>query len=136
VLNNQQMTQLIDYNMKKLIIFYDNWCPNCTKFANHIQKIDWLNLIDFKELRNENHTNQFIEINIELAKQQMASYTNKWNYGYISLYLIFLRIPLFWISIPFFWLLKVTKFGQYLYKELALKRKIIPLHCDSETCEI
>jgi predicted DCC family thiol-disulfide oxidoreductase YuxK len=122
--------------MKKLIIFYDNWCPNCTKFANHIQKIDWLNLIDFKELRNENHTNQFIEINIELAKQQMASYTNKWNYGYISLYLIFLRIPLFWISIPFFWLLKVTKFGQYLYKELALKRKIIPLHCDSETCEI
>ena len=136
MLNNQQMTQLIDYNMKKLIIFYDNWCPNCTKFANHIQKIDWLNLIDFKELRNENHTNQFIEINIELAKQQMASYTNKWNYGYISLYLIFLRIPLFWISIPFFWLLKVTKFGQYLYKELALKRKIIPLHCDSETCEI
>ena len=122
--------------MKKLIIFYDNWCPNCTKFANHIQKIDWLNLIDFKELRNENHTNQFIEINIALAKQQMASYTNKWNYGYISLYLIFLRIPLFWISIPFFWLLKVTKFGQYLYKELALKRKIIPLHCDSETCEI
>ena len=136
MLNNQQMTQLIDYNMKKLIIFYDNWCPNCTKFANHIQKIDWLNLIDLKELRNENHTNQFIEINIELAKQQMASYTNKWNYGYISLYLIFLRIPLFWISIPFFWLLKVTKFGQYLYKELALKRKIIPLHCDSETCEI
>ncbi|SNA87643.1 conserved hypothetical protein [Flavobacterium psychrophilum] len=130
------MTQLIDYNMKKLIIFYDNWCPNCTKFANHIQKIDWLNLIDFKELRNENQTNQFIEINIELAKQQMASYTNKWNYGYISLYLIFLRIPLFWVSIPFFWLLKVTKFGQYLYKELALKRKIIPLHCDSETCEI
>lgn len=130
------MTQLIDYNMKKLIIFYDNWCPNCTKFANHIQKIDWLNLIDFKELRNKNHTNQFIEINIELAKQQMASYTNKWNYGYISLYLIFLRIPLFWISVPFFWLLKVTNFGQYLYKELALKRKIIPLHCDSETCKI
>ena len=130
------MIQLIDYNMKKLIIFYDNWCPNCSKFAYHIQKIDWLNLIDFKELRNEELTNQFIEINLELAKQQMASYTNKWNYGYISLYLIFLRIPLFWISIPLFWLLKITKFGQYLYKELALKRKIIPLHCDSETCEI
>ncbi len=120
--------------MKKIIIFYDNWCPNCSKFANIIQKIDWLNLIDFKELRNEKHTNQFIEINIELAKQQMASYTNKWNYGYISIYLIFLRIPLFWISIPFFWLLKITKFGQYLYKELALKRKIIPLHCDENSC--
>ncbi len=120
--------------MKKLIIFYDNWCPNCSNFASLIQKLDWLNLIDFKELRNENHTNQFIEIDIELAKQQMASYTNKWNYGYISIYLIFLRIPLFWISIPFFWLLKITKFGQYLYKELALKRKIIPIHCDEEVC--
>lgn len=120
--------------MKTLIIFYDNWCPNCSKFASIIQKIDWLHLIDFKELRNEKHTNQFIEIDIELAKQQMASYTNKWNYGYISIYLIFLRIPLFWISIPFFWLLKITKFGQYLYKELALKRKIIPIHCDEEVC--
>lgn len=120
----------------KLTIFYDNWCPNCSKFTNLIQKLDWLHLINFKELRNENHTNQFIEINIELAKQQMASYTNKWNYGYISLYLIFKRIPLFWIIIPFFWLLKITNFGQYLYKELALKRKIIHLHCSSETCEI
>ena len=79
----------------KLNIIYDNWCPNCTKFANLIQKLDWLNLIDFKELRNENHTNQYKEINIELAKQQMAFYTNKWNYGYISLYLIFIRIPFF-----------------------------------------
>lgn len=132
--------------MNLLTVFYDNWCPKCTKFANLIQKLDWLHLINFKELRheslartgeaNENHTNQYKEINIELAKQQMASYTNKWNYGYISLYLIFIRIPLLWITIPFFWLLKITNFGQYLYKELALKRKIIPLHCTSETCEI
>ena len=120
----------------KLTIFYDNWCPNCAKFANLIKKLDWIKLIDFKELRNKNHTAQFNDINIELAKQQMASYTNKWNYGYTSLFLIFIKIPLFWICIPFLWILQISGLGQYLYKELALKRKIIPLHCNSKTCEI
>ncbi|MDQ1164411.1 DCC1-like thiol-disulfide oxidoreductase family protein [Flavobacterium sp. SORGH_AS_0622] len=120
----------------KLIIFYDNWCPHCSKFANIIKKVDWLKLIDFRELRNESHINQFNEINVNLAKQQMASYTKGWNYGYISLFLIFVRIPLLWFFLPFFWGLKISGLGQYLYTELALKRMIIPLHCDSESCEI
>lgn len=119
-----------------LIIFYDNYCPNCSKFKTFIEKIDWLQKIDFKELRTQNHTNQFKDINLELAKQQMASYNRKWNYGYISLYLIFLKIPLFWIFIPLFWVLKISKLGQFFYTELALKRKIIPIHCNSEICEI
>ena len=119
-----------------MIVFYDNWCPNCSQFTYLIKKLDWLKLIRFKELRNENHIKQYKKINIELATKQMASFTNKWQYGYNTLYLIFLRIPFFWCCIPFFWFLKITGFGQYLYIELALKRKIFPLHCNSETCEI
>jgi predicted DCC family thiol-disulfide oxidoreductase YuxK len=118
-----------------MIIIYDNWCPNCTKFIKIIQKLDWFKLINAVKLRNIDK-NTYPNLNIELAKNQMASNNGKWNYGFKSLYLIFIRIPLLWLFIPLFWLLKITNIGQYLYIELALKRKIIPLHCNSESCEI
>lgn len=120
----------------KLIIFYDNFCPNCTKFSKLVQKLDWLKLIEIKQLRNELHTKPFPSIDLQLAKKQMPSLGKKWHYGYNSLYFIFARLPLFWLFIPFLYLLKITTLGQLMYRELALKRKIIPIHCDDEICDI
>ena len=122
--------------MKKLTIFYDNFCPNCTKFSKLVHKLDWLKLIEIKQLRNELHTNSFRNIDLELAKKQMASFGTKWHYGYNSLYFIFVRLPFFWLFIPFLYILKLTNLGQILYSELALKRKIITIHCDAEICDI
>ncbi len=122
--------------MKKLIIFYDNWCPNCSQFVKVVKKLDWLNLIDSKQLRNIEDTRKFSNLDLEMAKNQMASYANEWNYGYVSLYLIFIRIPIFWVFCPLFFILKITGLGQLLYKELAINRKIIPLHCDEGSCKI
>lgn len=119
-----------------LIIFYDNYCPNCTKFSKLVQKLDWLKLIEIKQLRNELHTNSFRSIDLELAKQQMATYATTWHYGYNSLFFIFARLPLFWIFIPILYILKITKLGQLMYSELALKRKIIRIHCDAKKCGI
>lgn len=120
--------------MKSLIIFYDNWCPNCTKFVHTIEKLDWFNLLKIEQLRNENITEMYTDINISLAEQQMASYTNKWQYGYTSLFSIFLRIPAMWIFAPLFFVLKITGLGQLLYVQLAIKRKIIRLHCTIDSC--
>jgi predicted DCC family thiol-disulfide oxidoreductase YuxK len=122
--------------MKTLIIFYDNYCPNCTKFTNLIQKLDWLQLLEIEPLRNDLTMSNYKDINLALAKQQMASYTNKWHYGYVSLYLIFIRLPIFWIMIPLLFILKISRLGQYLYVKLALQRKIIPIHCDENSCRI
>ena len=122
--------------MRKLTILYDNWCPNCTRFVNFIHQFDWLNLLDIKELRNEGTMEKMQSVNYDLAFKQMASFDEKWNYGFDSLYRISLRIPIFWISIPFLFVLKFTKIGDYLYNQLAVKRKIIPLHCDETSCEI
>lgn len=122
--------------MKNIVIFYDNLCLNCTKFSKLVQKFDWLKLINIKQLRNELHTKPFSDIDLELAKQQMASYGSKWNYGYNSLFFVFARLPLFWIFIPFLYLLKISKLGQFIYCQLALKRKIIPIHCDDKICNI
>jgi predicted DCC family thiol-disulfide oxidoreductase YuxK len=123
--------------MKKLIIFYDNWCPYCTRFANQIQKWDIVNLIQIRQLRNKHHTGVFLDIDLGLAQQQMASYNSgKWHYGYNSIYLILTRLLFFIWLFPVLYFLKVTNIGQFLYIQLALKRKIIPIHCNEDSCEI
>jgi len=122
--------------MKKIIVFYDNWCPNCHRFIKIVNKLDWLNYIEIKELRNTKHTQKFLNLNLEIATKQMASFNGKWNYGYISIYLILKRLPLIFIFFPILYLLKITSLGQLIYKELAIKRKIIKLHCDEKSCKI
>ncbi|WP_313000535.1 DCC1-like thiol-disulfide oxidoreductase family protein [Chryseobacterium gleum] len=122
--------------MKSLIIFYDNWCPHCTRFTKFIKKFDWLNLIDTKQLRVIDDLKEHYDLNKSLAMKQMASYDERWYYGYDSLYNIFLRIPIFWIFFPGFFLLKISRIGQALYVQLALKRKIIPIHCSEESCDL
>lgn len=122
--------------MNKLIVFYDNFCPNCTKFNKLVKKLDWFNLIDSKQLRNELLiSSSFRNIDFELAKQEMASNKNEvWFYGFNTIYLILKRLPLFWFFIPLLYFLKITNIGQFLYKQLAINRKIIPIHCDKNSC--
>lgn len=122
--------------MNKFSIYYDNHCPNCTRFANLIQKLDWLHLIHFKHLRNPEHINNAKGIDKILAEKQMASFDGNWYYGYVTLYKIFLRIPAFWPFIPLLFLLKISRLGQNLYIHLAVNRQIIPLHCTEESCEL
>ncbi|WP_213277004.1 DCC1-like thiol-disulfide oxidoreductase family protein [Chryseobacterium indologenes] len=117
-------------------IYYDNYCPNCTLFVRNIKRLDWMNMLEIKELRNPSHISEAFGINKTLAEQQMASYDKKWRYGFITIYMILLRLPLFWIFFPILFLFKITGLGQLIYKELAVKRKIIPIHCDEENCKI
>lgn len=122
--------------MKKLNIYYDNYCPNCIQFTNLIKKLDWLKLLKIKQLKNSEHINKAKGINKTLAEKQMASFDGNWYYGYATLFKIFLRIPLLWTIIPLLWILKISKIGQYLYLQLAVNRKIIPIHCTEDSCEL
>src|SRR5699024_7223359 len=118
--------------MKVLTIIYDNWCPNCSRFVQWVRCLDWFHLVTAVKLRAINR-DEFNNLNLSLAKKQMASFNyQKWHYGYISLYNVFIRLPILWLFVPVFWLLKISGLGQILYKELAINRKIIPLHCDNE----
>lgn len=122
--------------MKQLIILYDDWCPNCTRFAKFVKKWDWLDLVTIYKLRNEHKENIFKYLDRDKAENQMASFKDKWYYGYNSLYLISLRLPLFCFFVPFLFFLKITSLGNILYKEIALKRTIIPIHCNKEKCQL
>lgn len=119
-----------------MIVFYDNWCKNCSRFVKLVHRLDWLKLVSSRKMRDEYRPMSPEGFHRELAEQQVASlYKGKWKYGYDSLYRIFLRLPLFWPLIPVFWILKVTRSGQFFYKQLAVRRHIIPLHCDETECD-
>lgn len=120
--------------MRKVIAYYDDWCPICTSFISKIKKLDFFNLIECKKLRAlEDEING---IDLDLAKKEMATYTTKWHYGFISIYLILVRIPIFWVFIPILILLRYTGLGQILYREMAVNRKIIPIHCGDDMCNL
>ena len=119
-----------------MTVYYDNWCKNCIRFMNLIRQLDWFNLISCRELRNEEHTNNAAGLNPGLAEEQLASvHKGIWKYGYDSLYRTILRLPLFWLFVPAFWVLKITRLGSCLYKQLAVNRHIVPLHCRQKDCE-
>lgn len=120
--------------MKNLIIVYDDWCPYCIRFSKLIKKFDFLRKISFFKLRKDSIDIENFDNNLALKK--MASYKNGiWMYGFESIYRILKEIPLFWFFIPLFYFLKITRIGDFLYDEFAIKRKIIPIHCD-ENCKI
>lgn len=120
--------------MKNLIIVYDDWCPYCIRFSKLIKKFDILRKISFFKLRKDSIDIENFDNNLALKK--MASYKNGiWIYGFESIYRILKEIPLFWFFIPLFYFLKITRIGDFLYDEFAIKRKIIPIHCD-ENCKI
>ena len=120
--------------MKNLIIVYEDWCPYCIRFSKLIKKFDILRKIFFFKLRKDSIDIGNFDNNLALKK--MASYKNgKWMYGFESIYRILKEIPLFWFFIPLFYFLKITRIGDFLYDEFAIKRKIIPIHCD-ENCKI
>ena len=90
--------------------------------------------ISFFKLRKDSIDIENFDNNLALKK--MASYKNGiWMYGFESIYRILKEIPLFWFFIPLFYFLKITRIGDFLYDEFAIKRKIIPIHCD-ENCKI
>lgn len=120
--------------MKNLIIVYDDCCPYCIRFSKLIKKFDILRKISFFKLRKDSIDIGNFDNNLALKK--MASYKNGiWMYGFESIYRILKEIPLFWFFIPLFYFLKITRIGDFLYDEFAIKRKIIPIHCD-ENCKI
>lgn len=119
-----------------LLIYYDNYCPNCTRFARLVQRLDWRHRIEICRLRNLETRDLSLGIDAGLAEKQMASYDGRWAYGYPTLVRIFQKLPAFWPALPFFWLLKLSGLGQILYLQLAVNRKIIPLHCSEDGCKV
>jgi membrane protein / vitamin K-dependent gamma-carboxylase len=115
-----------------MLALYDNYCPKCTRFASWIRRWDWLRWVELKPLRDTSITDPCFDLS--LAQKQLASLVGKWRYGYDTLCRIALRLPILWLFLPLFFLGKVTGVGDYLYKQIAIRRTV--LHCDARHCKV
>ena len=104
----------------------------CVRFGSWLKSLDVFNRIKQKDIRS--YEGELISK--EKGLKVMASSDAQSNvfYGYESIWQIVLRLPLLWVFLPILWVLKVSRLGHWAYKELAVKRQIIPLHCKEEDC--
>ena len=118
--------------MSSFIIYIDSWCPMCVSFGSWLKRLDIFNGIRQADIRSYEGT----AISKEKGLEQLASINrhSRVFYGYDSIWQILVRLPLLWALVPVFYILKVSRLGHLVYKELAIKRQIIPLHCKKEDC--
>ncbi|MGC6428123.1 MAG: DCC1-like thiol-disulfide oxidoreductase family protein [Flavobacteriales bacterium] len=118
--------------LSPLKIYVDYWCPMCLGFASFLQRIDIFNCIIQKDIRS--YEGDLISKDKGLKLLASVNKDVEVFYGYDSIFQILLRLPVFWLLIPVFWIFKISRLGHLVYKELAIKRQIIPLHCKEEDC--
>lgn len=117
-----------------LILFYDNRCPICLRTKAVLERIDWGKQLAFVGIRNKEIVNSYTNLDEAKALQRMASLNNnEIVYGFASVFRIVRTLPLLWIFVPLFFILHWTGFGERVYDEIALKRKLLPASCD-ESC--
>ena len=116
----------------KLTLFIDGWCPMCKRFAKKIAQFDRKKHIAIEDIRTVSHPS----IDKEKALKALASidYKGMVFYGFDTIHQLGLTLPLFFAFSPITFLLKISRLGHFLYNELAVRRTIIPLHCDEKKC--
>ena len=92
--------------------------------------MDTLKLISISNAREIE--NPHIETQKALSVMAAITEDNSVSYGFDSIYQIAKRLPLLWLFYPIFWVLKISRTGHLIYRELAIKRKIIPIHCNED----
>lgn len=121
---------------KTLVVFIDGWCAYCQRFGAFIKTLDLLNIIDIRDIRAKAAETES-DLDIERATRMIASknITGRIYYGFNTLLQIAIRVPLLWVLVPVLFLARIAGIGDFVYNELAIKRKIIPVRCE-EQCAV
>ncbi|WP_242068189.1 DCC1-like thiol-disulfide oxidoreductase family protein [Bacillus thuringiensis] len=125
---------------QQIMVFYDGWCPFCTKTTKKIHKMDYLNLIDFVSFRDKGII-QENKLSIEKLEEMIHSRkkdAEDVKIGIYSFIQISKRVIPMWCILPALYVSVWFGFGQKLYKFIADRRIIIPSNgCnDSTECKI
>ncbi len=114
-----------------LKVFYDGWCPVCTKSIRWLAQLDLLSLIQFVSFRDRSVT-ELCRLDMARAERRIQSLapSGKIREGMDVLLQLSLRVILLWPVLP---LLLVGRLlaGQRAYDALASRRLIlVPGACD------
>ncbi len=131
--NEYNQFQAIVYK-KRLLIYFDSWCPKCRAFISLIRMIDVFENVQYASIRDIK-TSDIIDTKRSLREMPSIQTNNdKVYYGFDSLLNVTKAIPILWLFVPLMYVLKITNLGKILYKEIADNRKT--LHCNEDECSL
>ncbi|MDR6225780.1 DCC1-like thiol-disulfide oxidoreductase family protein [Desmospora profundinema] len=119
-----------------ITVFYDGWCPFCTKSVKTASRLDWFGWIRFVSFREPGVVTQW-GLDPDRLEKRLHSTADgiRFQEGIDGIIQMTGRLPLLWPALPLLWLAKGMGFGQRLYDWIASRRTIIPTggcddHCD------
>lgn len=124
---------------RNIQVYYDGWCPMCNAIRSRIERLDWLNQVSFRSIR-EPGVMEELGVSAERLEQRMHvrhSGSGQVEDGIYAVAAIAARVPLFMPLWPFVRLAAAVGLGQPLYDFIASRRAIVPVgHCNNGICEI
>ncbi|WP_077702129.1 thiol-disulfide oxidoreductase DCC family protein [Virgibacillus dokdonensis] len=122
-----------------VLVFYDTWCPICTKSMKTLARLDCFRRLQYESTRNKAVLNEY-SLNYEKLEKRMHTIRlkdGKIEEGIDSIFRIVKQIPLLWIAVPFLQLSIWIGVGSKIYDWLASKRKILPVGgCEGDFCRL
>ncbi len=108
-----------------LVVFYDGWCPMCTKSARRWGRMDLLSLVHFVSFR-EPVVMELYGLDPASAARRIQSVVRGGGIleGMDTLLAIAARSILVWPLLPILWLARMLA-GQRLYDAVAVRRRIV-----------
>lgn len=122
-----------------ILVYYDSWCPLCTRVRQRLGQLDWLKLLRFASIRDQEAVRELgvpmdhLERRMHVRNLRTGAVTD----GIHAVSAIAARVPLLMPLWPGVALSARLGLGQQAYDFLASRRSIVPVgHCDETGCSI
>ncbi|OYD06939.1 DCC1-like thiol-disulfide oxidoreductase family protein [Paludifilum halophilum] len=122
---------------RKITVFYDGWCPFCTRSVHTAKKLDGFGLIHFVSFREPGVTASY-GLDPDRLEKRLHSTKDGLHFheGIDGIIQMVSRLPLLWPFWPLLILSRRLGIGQRVYDWIAGKRTIIPAGGCDEHCSI
>ena len=123
----------------QLLVFYDSWCPLCTRAMHAIRKHDRHKTITFISFREDEVMNQYQlwDKDVEQRIYAVSTKDQQSFSGIDTIYQISKCVRFYRAFAPFIYLSIKIGLGERLYHYIAKKRKIVPVgQCEGARCSI
>lgn len=117
-------------------VFYDGWCPLCTKTISILNRLDWFGLIHPQSFR-ETWVASAYGIDVNRAERRIMAQPHQGNLveGSVAFELLCIRVPLLWPVWLVLWAANKMGIGQQAYDWFAARRIVVRPPCD-EVCTL
>lgn len=123
----------------RLIVFYDGWCPLCTRVARLWKRLDFLSQLELVSFR-EPGVARALHVDLQRAERRLicrSQVSNREYEGLDATIQVVLWLPPFWPLLPVLLTARLLGFGQPLYDFIASRRTVLPVgNCSKDACGI